>query len=69
MFERYTEKARRVIFFARYETIERQKPFRAELEDDVWTVRGSLTEGCTTGVVVARISKADGAVLETGREQ
>ena len=30
------------------ELIERQKPFRAKLENDVWTVRGSLPEGCTT---------------------
>lgn len=68
MFERYAEKAGRVIFFARHELIEQQKPFRAELEDDVWTVRGSLSKGYKTGIVMARISKANGTVLETGRE-
>jgi len=68
MFERYTEKARRVIFFVRYETIERQKPFRAKLENDVWIVWGSLPEGCTTGAIVVRILKADGTILETGQE-
>jgi hypothetical protein len=50
------------------ELIVRQKPFRAKLENDVWTVKGSLPEGCTTGAIVARISKYDGAILETGRD-
>jgi len=52
-----------------WEMIERQKPFRAELENDVWTVRGSLREGSAAGVVVARISKANGTSHGIGTGQ
>ena len=45
------------------ENIERQKPFRAALSGDVWTVEGSLPPGFVGGVAIAEISKADGHII------
>jgi hypothetical protein len=49
--------------------IEEQKPFRAKLENDVWTVRGSLREGREGSVVIARISKAHGTIFKVSQDQ
>ena len=55
--------------------IESERPFKATLEDGVWTVYGTLnckdkngnhTDMCVGGVAVARISERDGRVLSTG---
>jgi hypothetical protein len=52
--------------------IENERPFRATLRDDVWTVGGSLhcsdgkggtTTMCEGGAAQIRISKTDGRVL------
>jgi ATP-dependent Clp protease ATP-binding subunit ClpA len=51
------------------EMIERQKPLRAELENDVWIVSGALPEGQTGGILVARISKTNGTILQIGQDQ
>lgn len=45
------------------EQIASEAPFRAVLNDGVWTVEGSLPEGYKGGVAVAEISKLDGTVL------
>jgi len=42
------------------ETVSKQQPFRAELIDDVWTVRGSS--------LVAKIGRSDARVLQLGEE-
>ncbi len=43
--------------------IESEKPYKAILKDNVWTVTGSLPEGYNGGTAVAEISKDDGCVL------
>ena len=54
--------------------IESERPFKAKLEDGVWTVSGTLhckdesgkpTEVCVGGVAMARISAADGRIIST----
>jgi NTF2 fold immunity protein of polymorphic toxin system component len=53
---------------------ESERPFKAKLEDGVWTISGTLhckdakgkpAEVCVGGVAVARISAADGRVIST----
>jgi hypothetical protein len=55
--------------------IESERPFTAQLNDDVWTVWGSLhcpdgkggiTDICFGGVARAQISKKDGRILSMG---
>jgi hypothetical protein len=46
------------------EAIEKEKPFEATLECQVWTVKGTLPKGFAGGVAVARISKRDGKIIE-----
>jgi hypothetical protein len=43
--------------------IAKERPFRARLNDQVWTVEGSLPEGSKGGVAEAKISKADARIL------
>lgn len=43
--------------------IRRQKPYKAELKDGIWHVRGHLPEGYKGGVALARISKETGSIL------
>jgi hypothetical protein len=43
--------------------IENEKPFKAQLKNGVWTVRGSLPENFDGGVAEADISKDDGRIL------
>jgi len=43
--------------------IDREQPFRAELKDGVWTVKGSLPEDTAGGVAIIKLSKSDGCVL------
>jgi hypothetical protein len=43
--------------------IDRQAPYRAELNDGIWTVRGSLPPDHVGGVALAEIAKEDGRVL------
>jgi len=40
-----------------------EKPYRASLENGVWTVRGSLPRGRVGGVAEVDISKDDGRIL------
>ena len=49
--------------------IEKEKPYKAELKNGVWTVEGSLPQGWDGGVAIARISQKDGKVLETGHSK
>jgi hypothetical protein len=49
--------------------IEEEKPFKASLSNGVWTVHGSLPEGCVGGVAIAEISKDDCKVLRVIHEQ
>jgi hypothetical protein len=45
------------------EKIASEKPFRAVLHGDIWTVEGSLRPGWLGGVALAEISKTDATVL------
>lgn len=45
------------------EKIEREKPYRASLRNDVWVVEGSLPAQRLGGVAIAEISKKDGRIL------
>jgi hypothetical protein len=45
------------------ERIQGERPFRASLEKDVWTVEGFLPPGTPGGTAVCKISKKDGRVL------
>ena len=45
-------------------TFEAHKPYRAQLEDGVWLVRGTLSDGAIGGVPQARIRDLDGRVIE-----
>ncbi len=51
------------------EKVESQKPFRVELEYDVWIVRGSFPKGGSEGALIARISKVNGTIFEVGQDQ
>ena len=44
--------------------IENEKPYKAKLNNGVWTVTGSLPEGFDGGTAVAEISQEDGRVLK-----
>ncbi len=43
--------------------IRRQKPYKAELKDGIWHVRGTLPEGWKGGTAMARINKQTGCIL------
>jgi hypothetical protein len=45
------------------EKIKSERPFKATLKNDVWTVEGSLPEGWRGGVAIVEISKQDGRIL------
>ncbi len=45
------------------EQIENEKPYRAFLNDGIWTVTGSLPKGFKGGTAEARISKDTGCIL------
>lgn len=45
------------------EVIRSQRPFRAELKGDIWTVEGTLPEGYAGGVAIVEISRSDGTIL------
>jgi hypothetical protein len=45
------------------EHIKSERPFKARLENDVWTVEGTLPKGFVGGVAIAEISKSDGRIL------
>jgi ATP-dependent Clp protease ATP-binding subunit ClpA len=49
------------------ETVGKQQPIRAELIDDVWTVRGSPADPAQRSLV-AKIGRSDGRVLQLGEE-
>jgi hypothetical protein len=40
-----------------------QKPFTADLENDVWTVKGTLPAGEVGLTLIARLSKTDGRIF------
>ena len=50
-----------------HETVNAQKPFTADLESDVWTVKGSPPANDAAGALTALISKTDGRIIELGR--
>ena len=45
------------------QAVQHERPFDATLEDEVWTVTGSLPDGMLGGVAEVRISKQDGRIL------
>lgn len=46
------------------QTISRERPFRARLQGDVWTVMGTLhPQGIFGGTAVVKLGKTDGRVL------
>jgi len=45
------------------EKIKSERPFKATLKDEIWTVEGTLPEGLLGGVAVIEISKEDGHIL------
>lgn len=49
------------------ELIAGEKPYRATLRGDTWTVTGSLPEGFEDGAAIAEISKRDGRILRVSR--
>jgi len=46
--------------------IESERPFRAELRDDVWYVRGNLPEGYVGGVAMVALSRIDAHIISVG---
>jgi hypothetical protein len=46
------------------ETIEEEKPFSINLENDVWIIEGSLEKGFKGGVAYIEIRKSDGEILK-----
>jgi hypothetical protein len=51
------------------EAVKAQKPFRADLTDEIWTVRGSPPGDQTTRPMVAMIKKTDCSILRLGQER
>jgi len=51
------------------EMIDQEKPYRAELVDDVWEVRGTAPKNWIGGLASARVSQKDGKVLEAGHDK
>jgi Clp amino terminal domain, pathogenicity island component/NTF2 fold immunity protein len=49
------------------ETVSKQQPFRAELANDIWTIRGSPGDPAQRALV-AKIERSDGRVLQLGEE-
>jgi hypothetical protein len=45
------------------ENIRKQRPFKASLKDDIWTVTGHLDDDLLGGVAQIRIAKGDGQIL------
>ena len=45
------------------EQIESEKPYNAELKENIWHVSGSLPEGWLGGVAIAEIDKKTGKIL------
>lgn len=48
------------------DAVEEQKPLRAELANDIWTVRGTPPSGRDSETLVVVISKADSRILKIG---
>jgi len=46
------------------ETIEEEKPFSINLENDIWVIEGSLEEGFVGGVAYMEIRKSNGEILK-----
>ena len=46
------------------ETIEEEKPFSINLENDVWVIEGSLEKGFEGGVAYMEIRKSNGEILK-----
>lgn len=59
------------IFYPIYgeEKIKEERPFKATLNNDVWTVEGTLEEGFLGGVAIAEISKKDGRIIRVSHGQ
>jgi hypothetical protein len=43
--------------------INSERPFKAEIDGDVWIVTGTLPQGVVGGVATVRISRRDGKIL------
>ena len=46
------------------ETIEEEKPFSINLENDIWIIEGTLEKGFKGGVAYMEISKINGTILK-----
>ncbi|HEX3694516.1 MAG TPA: NTF2 fold immunity protein [Polyangia bacterium] len=46
-----------------------EKPYRATLRGDTWTVTGSIPDGFEGGAAIAELSKRDGRILRVIHEQ
>ena len=51
------------------EAIKKERPFKASLQNGVWTVVGTLPRGLLGGVATIEISKIDGHVLRVTHEK
>jgi ATP-dependent Clp protease ATP-binding subunit ClpA len=49
------------------ETVSKQRPFRADLIDDVWTIRGTPSDPAQRSLI-AKIERSDGRLLQLGEE-
>jgi ATP-dependent Clp protease ATP-binding subunit ClpA len=49
--------------------IELKKPYKVELENEMWTVTGTYLDQSTSRVATARISKADGRILRVALDE
>ena len=49
--------------------IAKEKPFKATLHGETWTVTGSLPDGHVGGTAIAEISRRDGRILRVIHEQ
>ena len=53
------------VFYSIYgeEKIKQERPFKATLNEEIWTVTGTLSKGFKGGTAIAEISKKDGRVI------
>ena len=49
--------------------VEKQRPFQVELQYNIWVVKGTPKRKPKSGVMFARISKADGSIIGLGQAQ
>lgn len=49
--------------------VERQRPFRASLEGEIWKVEGSIPENHLGGVSMVELAKTDGRIIRMSHSQ